>query len=114
MRYKIILTLFTLLSSFIALNAEEVSRDKALAYAKSFFQANDPVLTRGSDVKVQLVLVSMGTATKGNSDPALYIFNRTDREGFVIISGDSSTPPVLGYSITGNFVTENMPTNIKN
>ena len=51
--------------------------------------------------------------TKGAADsaPEFHIFNGTEG-GFVIVSGDDSVSPVIGYSDKGEFVTEGMPENI--
>ncbi|MDE7377873.1 MAG: C10 family peptidase [Paraprevotella sp.] len=39
----------------------------------------------------------------------LYVFNRGQNEGFVIVSGDDCLPEVLGYTDSGDFVKEEMP-----
>ena len=36
--------------------------------------------------------------SRGSEEAALYIFNRTDRPGFVMMAGDDVAAPVLGYS----------------
>ncbi len=41
----------------------------------------------------------------------LYIF--TARQGFVVMAADDCVQPVLGYSLTGTFVAENMSTNVR-
>lgn len=43
-----------------------------------------------------------------------YIFNRGDKQGFVIVGGDESAPDILGYSDTGAIDPETMPENMKN
>ena len=35
-------------------------------------------------------------------DPTFYVFNNPDGEGFVIVSGDSNTRSIIGYSYEGN------------
>ncbi|MBR3609299.1 MAG: C10 family peptidase, partial [Bacteroidales bacterium] len=35
-------------------------------------------------------------------DPTFYVFNNPDGEGFVIVSGDSNTRSIIGYSFEGN------------
>ena len=40
----------------------------------------------------------------------LYIF--TAEQGFVVMAADDCVQPILGYSLTGKFVAENMPTNV--
>ena len=42
--------------------------------------------------------------------PNLYIFNA--EPGFVVMSADDCVQPILGYSLTGKFVAENMPDNV--
>jgi hypothetical protein len=41
-----------------------------------------------------------------------YVFN-VGSVGFVIVAGDDTVTPILGYSDQGNFVSENMPSNLK-
>ena len=41
----------------------------------------------------------------------LYIFN--GEQGFVVMAADDRAKPILGYSLTGRFVTENMPENLR-
>ena len=51
-------------------------------------------------------------ARGGDTDaPAYYVFNLEDG-GFVIVSGDDAVTPILGYSRTGYFETEDMPENL--
>ena len=42
-----------------------------------------------------------------------YIFSRGMGKGFVIVSGDDSTPPILGYTVQGDFVLEELPDQFK-
>jgi hypothetical protein len=42
----------------------------------------------------------------------IYVFN-VDNSGFIIISGDDTVIPVLGYSDQSIFVSESMPLNFK-
>lgn len=39
----------------------------------------------------------------------LYIINRGENAGFVIVSGDDCLPGIIGYTDSGDFVEENMP-----
>lgn len=47
------------------------------------------------------------------SEASMYLFNAADGNGFVIVSGDDRTEPILGYSDTGSIDTENMPQNMR-
>ena len=108
---------YTLLFLFIffsgALLADNVTAEQARALAIDFFKAS--IQTR-STVSPQLQMVwdgeDVNTRNTGNL-PAFYVFNSTDRKGFVIIAGDDAVMPVLGYSSTDSFVVEGMPTNLK-
>ena len=42
-----------------------------------------------------------------------YAFNFDGERGFVIVSGDDRTAPILGYTETGSFNTETMPENLR-
>lgn len=41
-----------------------------------------------------------------------YVF-AIDGQGFILIAGDDCVVPVLGYSLTGSFVAENMPAHVR-
>lgn len=43
------------------------------------------------------------------ADPLYYIFNAADGKGFVMISADDSTDPILGYSLENAFIPQAMP-----
>lgn len=44
-----------------------------------------------------------------DQQPAYYIFNDREREGFVIISGDDRTAPILGYGAVGQLDPNRLP-----
>ena len=52
---------------------------------------------------------------KGYSDEgsAFFVFNIGDNEGFVMVSGDDCTPPILGYTSEGTFEPETMPAHVR-
>jgi hypothetical protein len=54
---------------------------------------------------------SRRNATAGT--PAYYVFNIDNGKGFVIVSGDDRTNPILGYSDEGAFDAKRMPANMK-
>jgi len=53
------------------------------------------------------------TATPVYEAAYYYVFNAEKNGGYVIVSGDDSTIPVLGYSDNGHFDAENIPDNMK-
>lgn len=48
-----------------------------------------------------------------NGNAALYVFNRADGDGFVIVAGDDAAIPILGYSTEGTFSYDNIPSNLR-
>ena len=79
--------------------AERVTPETAQKVAKTFLNNNGAKSAQLTDL----------SRAAGFSN--LYIFN--GEEGFVVMAADDCVQPILGYSLTGNFVTENMPENIK-
>ena len=49
------------------------------------------------------------TALQPNGEPAFYVFNRGENQGFVIISADDRTYTVLGYSDHGQWDENDLP-----
>ena len=89
------------------LNAAPVGREQARQEAMRFLQAR-----HGEQAARGMRLV--GT-TKTNTEEArdYYVFNVGQEQGFVLISGDDRTDPVLGYSDEGSFCEEQMPENLR-
>lgn len=88
--------------------AAVVSRDKAESIASRFLN-NGQVVKYGYH---SLTLVKNSALTKSSDAPTYYIYNRKGG-GFVIVSADDCAKPVLAYSKTGSFSTENMPENLR-
>ena len=53
------------------------------------------------------------TSRRAGAPTAYYVFNVEQDKGFVVVSGDDRTVPVLGYGETGAFDVDNMPENMK-
>lgn len=89
------------------LSASPIGEKRAREIAAQFFAQT---VTRGADVKLDLEWAGFdinAATTRGavvDADEALmYIYNRADAKGFVIVSGDDSTRPIIAYSNEGNF-----------
>ena len=96
--------LFTLLAFMvtIAMNAEQVSKQQAMLKAQQFMPGKQFVETK-----------SFARSAGSSEGEAFYIFNAKDNQGFVIVSGDDRTQPILGYSDEGQLSVEDMPDNLK-
>ena len=95
-----IFTLSLLLAATVA-SARQISPDEALSAAHAF-------LNTGSLTPVG----AAGPMTRSDAQP-YYVFNSTDGNGFVIISGDDRYSKVLGYSDRGTFDVKHMPPQLK-
>ncbi len=89
--------------------AGNVTPEQALQKATQFIQNRQQTTDNGSrrapGTKPQLTLASRVSG--------LYVFNVQDNGGYVIISPDDRTVPVLGYSDFGSFDPQNIPENMQ-
>ena len=95
---KTLLIASLLLGLTTLMQAQPVSRETARRAATTFLDNNG---AKTAD------LTDLTSATGFNN---VYVFS-TD-QSFVLMSADSRVQPVLGYSLKGRFIAENMPTNI--
>ena len=108
---RFIALLVLCMSLGVAMNAAPVTLEQAQQAATSFV------------LKKQMPSRSLRVATRApkklkSSDaadaaPAFYVFNIGENQGFVIVSGDDRTNPILGYSDQGSFDETKMPANMK-
>lgn len=104
-----LLIALTLLMPSMA-SADSVTEQQALAKAVQFFSKGTETRTAP---QFELVWNGEEAATRSTAEPAFYIFNRTDVPGFVIIAGDDSVSPVIGYSFENGFGKGEMPSNLR-
>lgn len=106
---RALISVFAAILCIIPAVAETVSVSKASAAASAFFNGRSG--TR-SGLRPTLVWTGTSSGTRSASDPAFYVFN-FNGGGFVVIAGDDAAQPVLGYSETGSFRADNLPSNIR-
>ncbi|MBR6456128.1 MAG: C10 family peptidase, partial [Prevotella sp.] len=89
--------------------AEGITPQQALEQARNFIQKRE---NNGSRPRK-----APGTAASrlvmAKQVNGLYVFKMAKNEGFVIVSNDDRTEPILGYSDSGNFDPDNMPDNMR-
>ena len=78
--------------------AKSVTSETARIVATTFLSNNGAKSTQLTDLSNE------------SGFPNLYIFNA--ESGFVVMAADDRVQPILGYSLTGKFVAENMPANV--
>lgn len=86
-------------------NSEPITKQQALAQAQTFMKSKGRSLSGNTDIR--------RAPRKGaqNDNAYYYVFNADNNLGFVIVSGDDRTEPILGYSDTGSFDLDNLPEN---
>ena len=94
-RFTMILALLLMIA--MPMMAERVSPETAQKVAQTFLNNNGAKSAQLTDL------------SKIAGFQNLYIF--TAEQGFVVMAADDCVQPILGYSLTGNFVAENMPEN---
>lgn len=98
---KLFLLLF--LSTAMIAHSRQISESYAASIASEFFNST-PAMQKPSQSKMRMV------PTRESAETApFYIFNASDDQGFVIISGDDRARCVIGYSSTGSFDYGNIP-----
>lgn len=86
--------------------AEPITQQQALQKAQQF--------RKGKTFKTPKKMARISQkGVAASSDAAYYIFNAKDNGGFVIVSGDDRTEPILGYADSGQIDTDNMPENLQ-
>ena len=97
-----------LLVSSMTLMAERVTPADAALVADHFMNAASSSSMQKAPAK-RMVLKQAGTAEENR----YYLYRNENGEGWVIIAADDAVSPVLAYSETGHFSTENMPANVR-
>ena len=104
---KLILLIGMSIAISASMLAAPVTKKKALREAVGFVQQKNT-----SPAESNMSLVAQGQPT-AQGQPSYYIFNIGQDGGFVVISGDDRTNPILGYSDTGSIDPSRMPANMK-
>lgn len=110
-RRKICLLLFMALSIGTML-ADNISEEQAIQIASQFINSSNRVRGRSKALpNLQIAYIS----TVKSSTPEMYVINKGEKEGFVIVAGDDCAGPiVLGYSDNGSFDYDKVHPGLKN
>lgn len=95
----------------LSANANPITREQAQQRAEQFLQGREGA-RRLAPVQNRKRL-SPRHGALANAYDLYYVFDRGENEGFIIVSGDDRTEPVLGYCDQGNFDYENLPDAMK-
>ena len=103
MKRTILLLLSVMMT--VIMTAGDVTPQQALQQAQKFLQQTPSGMKRSQAEVPQL---KMAGRVSG-----LYVFNAEQNQGYVIVSNDDRTTPILGYSETGTLDPDNMPCNMR-
>lgn len=97
--------------------AESITASQAEITAHRFFESQAHALqaagTTTASTDLRLVWKGPGRTSRTTAEPPFYVFNRGEKQGFVIIAGENTVNPILAYAIEGTFRTEGMPPNLQ-
>lgn len=105
---KILLSIMVLVLPAMAVWAERVTEDDAALVADHFMN----VTSAYSGYRAPAKQIKMQKAAS-SPEAQYYIYENAEGEGWVIIAANDVVRPVLAYSETGHFRTDNMPSNVK-
>ena len=112
---KILLTMALMLVACVTMWAQEVNQEEALRIAEQFFaqRSSSAQTNTRRAAKTDVMSVSYA-APKESGNAALYVINRGDDDGFVVVNGNANTDyPVLGWSDNGTFDYDKAPVQLK-
>ena len=95
-----------LIVPILTIAGEPVGHEVARELAQSFILAKKSSTTRK---KVRAVNIKTLLHDMGEASVPYYVFNVGQSEGFVIVSVDDDTDPILAYSTTGELDSETIP-----
>lgn len=104
-----LMTLLMVLMTATTAWANPVGKEEAQQVAQQFMQRQ--LHSKGARRAPRMVRVS--PADNSQAIENLYLFNASDGQGFVIVSGDDRTEPILGYSTCGSIDVDQMPENMR-
>ena len=108
-RNKFVRVALTLLAMFCFswTFAEDITAEQAMQLARTFVsgQKSIPGQHNSTGMTPQL--------TQAKKVSGLYVFNVANNGGFIIVSNDDRTTPILGFSESGNLDPDNMPSNMR-
>lgn len=113
---KLLLLPFALILS-VSLIARPVDKAEALTAAKKYFSSSSSQAMRvKANQSYELTYVGSDKKLPDNTEGTqnyFYVYNIGNNDGFVIVSADTRTKSVLGYSKSGKFETNHLPDNLK-
>lgn len=105
---KHLLVLLSLLLAVMTVQAERISQEDAALVANNFMNAASASGAKKSVKPMKLLKAASATQNQ------YYVYENANGEGWVMVAADDAVAPILAYSKTGQFRTDNMPDNVRN
>ena len=102
---RILLLLTALPVATLLAMASPVSETAAMQTAQAFLSSRGKLVTS--------MTAAAGRRTNPETFEPYYVFNLSGDGGFVVVSGDDSVEPILGYADEGNIDLENLPDGLR-
>lgn len=115
-RMKLRSLLLATIIAFLQINlfAEHVSPDKASQVGMNFMKQRHTYLdARGVNLKMYKSIELTQITNRNVENQHFYVFNLNENQGWVLVADDDRCIPILAYSKYGEFVTENLPANVR-
>lgn len=106
---KLLLLAVSLLLTVTTIYAERVSQEDAALVATNFMRYGAPQSGVRKATGAKMVLKKAASATSQNQ---YYVYENANGEGWVMVAADDAVTPILAYSKTGSFRTDNQPKNL--
>ena len=105
---RLIAIAMALVLSVLTAGAEPITREQARKKAEAFMTEQKKAVKLEAVTSVRKLSPARRGVAKSET-AEYYIFNKGTGEGFVIVSGDDQTIPILGYCDKGEFDYEQLP-----
>jgi len=101
---KFYLLVFLVLLMGTSLHAKQIDVNEAKTIAAQYLQQQSATRAAGGDLRLAYTATdNSGTTRSGAATNLLYVFERGNSNGFIIVAGDDRMRPVLGYTTSGSF-----------
>lgn len=110
---KIFITFLLALSASATIYADPLTEQQAKLIAQQFANTHGNQAYSAKGYKKSQVApqpLSLAYTAPANR---LYVYNRPQQQGYIIVSGDDNAAPIIGYSDQGSFDYANIPANMK-
>ena len=105
---RLIMTLVLSGLMTVSMMAERITESDAAAVANAFM--NPASSSSAKRVPAKRMVLKKAAAT---NESLYYVYENADGEGWVMVAANDVLSPILAYSETGHFRTDNMPVNVK-